>query len=73
MSNTPPPVRERSSLSAVWFVLGGLVVLAVLYFAFFARGPATAPSAGNSVTVETPAAAPAACAGDSAASCRRGA
>ena len=58
MSHTPPP-RESGGLSAIWFILGGLVVLAVLYFAFFAGGPAQTPTTGNSVTVETPAATPA--------------
>lgn len=56
MSHTPPP--RQSSLSAVWFILGGLVVLAVLYFAFFAGGPAQTPTTGANTTVETPAATP---------------
>ena len=57
MSHTPPP-RESGGLSAIWFILGGLVVLAVLYFAFFSGGPAQTPTTGNNVTVETPAATP---------------
>lgn len=54
MSHTPPP--RKGSLSAVWFILGGLVVLAVLYFAFFAGGPAQTPTAGTRSAVEAPAA-----------------
>lgn len=61
MTNTPPPARPSGGLNAIWFILGGLVVLAILYFAFFSAGPAETPTAsGNNVTVETPAATPAA-------------
>ncbi|GGD02922.1 hypothetical protein [Aureimonas glaciei] len=57
MTHTPPPPRQGGSLNAVWFILGGLVILAVLYFAFFAGGPAETPTAGdtNNTTIEAPA------------------
>ena len=62
MTHTPPPPRESGSLNAIWFILGALVILAIIYYAFFAGGPAATPTAGTgdtNVTVESPASPPA--------------